>query len=145
MRVLPRVPVCKQSVFRFWGRAIAPTKELTATRRRGTTEFTPSGAGASGGFGGGGGGFVGEGDDGNGGDGDGASGGEGGGFGGPMNQNVKMSKGGGGDGGDGVCARAVSGAESLSDPTCGVGCEVVEASIPRGGSRSHSVTNSQGQ
>ena len=27
----------------------------------------------------------------------------------------------------------MSGAESLSDPTCGVGCEVVEASIPRGG------------
>ena len=27
----------------------------------------------------------------------------------------------------------MSGAESLSDPTCDVGCEVVEASIPRGG------------
>ena len=27
----------------------------------------------------------------------------------------------------------MSGAESLSDPACGVGCEVVEASIPRGG------------
>ena len=27
----------------------------------------------------------------------------------------------------------MSGAESLSDPTCGVGCEVVAASIPRGG------------
>ena len=32
-----------------------------------------------------------------------------------------------------VFARAVSGVESLSDPTCGVGCEVVAASIPRGG------------
>ena len=27
----------------------------------------------------------------------------------------------------------MSGAESLSDPACDVGCEVVEASIPRGG------------
>ena len=32
-----------------------------------------------------------------------------------------------------VCARAVSGVESPSDPAWDVGCEVVAASIPRGG------------